>query len=507
MEKPITYEKNNGGFLKWVEIVGNKIPHPFLLFFYLTIGIVILSCTLSFLGINVVNPTTNEVVSVKNLLSTEGIIFILENLITNFSGFAPLGLILSMTIGIGVAEHSGLISCFMRNSILNASPKVVTFMIMFIGICGNLASDAAIVVIPVISAMIFSSMNRHPLAGIAVGYAATTAGFSANLMVSGTDALLSGISTEAIKIINPNLSVGIADNWYFMIVSTFLLAILGTVVTEKFIEPRLGKYSGGITTTHEKVAPIEKKGLRYAGVFTVLFILLISILSFPENSFLRNPETGSLVNGSTLIKSIAPLLIIWFVCVGIVYGKTVGTIKTVSDVPSFMAKSIGTMSSYIVLVFIIGQFIAYFNWSNIGYVLAVSGADLLEVMNLKGIPLFIMFILLCSFVNLFIGSGSAKWTLLAPIFIPMFYMLGYNPALTQLLYRIGDSTTNVISPLFQYMPIIIALSQKYDKKSGMGTVISLMIPYTISMMIAWSALAIIWFLFNMPLGPGVNILI
>ncbi|RDY27220.1 AbgT family transporter [Romboutsia weinsteinii] len=504
--KSIGKEKN-GGILAWIEKVGNKIPHPFLLFFYLTLIIVILSCFLNIIGVNVENPATSEIVSVRNLLSAEGIVFILENLITNFSGFAPLGLILSMTIGIGVAEHSGLISTFMRNSILGASPKLVTIMIMFIGICGNLASDAAIVVVPVISAMIFVSMDRHPLAGIAIGYAATTAGFSANLMISGTDALLSGISTEAVKIIDPNMHVGIADNWYFMIASTFLLSVVGAIVTERFIEPRLGKYNGKIKVNNDRVTDIERKGLKYAGLFTVMFILLIAAATIPENSFLRNPETGSIIQKSPLINSIAPILIIWFVSIGIIYGKTVGTIKSAADVPAFMTKSIGTMSSYIVLVFIIGQFIAYFNWSNIGYVIAVYGAELLEFMNLKGIPLFIMFILLCSFINLFIGSGSAKWTLLAPIFIPMFYMLGYNPALTQLLYRIGDSTTNIISPLFSYIPIIIALAQQYDKKYGMGTVISTMIPYTIAMMITWTLLAIVWFFFKIPLGPGVGIFI
>lgn len=500
-------KKKNHSFLGWVERVGNKIPHPFMLFFYLTVGIVVISCILSVLGVSVENPTTHELVAVKSLISSEGIVFMLENLIKNFSGFAPLGLVLVMTMGIGVAEHTGLISTFMKKSILGASPKLVTAMIMLIGICGNMASDAAIVVVPVISAMLFVSMGRHPLAGIAVGYASTTAGFSANLIVNGTDALLSGISTEAVKIVDPSMSVSVVDNWYFMIVSTVLLTIIGTIVTEKFIEPRLGKYTGKVTADESNITDIEIKGLKRSGIVTAIFIGILFIICIPQTSFLRNPETRSLIEGSPLINSVAPLLVIWFLLIGITYGKTVGKIKNSTDVPKYMIKSMGTMSSYIVLVFIISQFIAYFNWSNLGYVIAVGGADILKAMNLTGTPLFIMFILLCAFVNLFIGSGSAKWSLLAPIFIPMFYIMGYNPALTQLLYRIGDSTTNVISPLFTYIPIIIGLAQQYDEEYGMGTVISTMLPYTIAMIIGWSALAIIWFSLGLPIGPGAGLYI
>lgn len=494
-------------FLEWIEKVGNKIPHPFMLFFYLTVAIVVFSCILSVLGVSVENPATKEVVAVKSLVSKDGIVFMMENLIKNFSSFAPLGLVLVMTMGIGIAEHTGLISAFMKKSILGASPKIVTLMIMLIGICGNIASDAAIVVVPVISAMLFVSMGRHPLAGIAVGYASTTAGFSANLIVSGTDALLSGISAEAVKIVDPNMSVSVVDNWYFMIASTVLLTIIGTIVTEKFVEPRLGKYNGNVKQDKSEVTDIEVKGLKRAGIVTALFVGILVAICIPETSFLRNPETGSLIEKSPLINSVAPLLVIWFILIGTAYGKTVGKITNSTDIPKFMIKSMNTMSSYIVLVFIISQFIAYFNWSNLGYVIAVGGADLLQALKLNGVPLFIMFILLCAFVNLFIGSGSAKWSLLAPIFIPMFYMMGYSPALTQLLYRIGDSTTNVISPLFTYVPIIIGLAQQYDEEYGMGTVISTMLPYTISMIIGWTILAIIWFTIGLPIGPGAGLYI
>lgn len=490
------------GILDWIEKVGNKIPHPFMLFFFLSLFIIFLSSVLSILGVEVTDPVKNEVVKVKSLLSSEGINFMLQNTIKNFTGFSPLGLVLVMTLGIGLAEHVGLVSAFMRNTILNSSPKMITFMIMFIGICGNVASDAAIVVVPVISAFIFCSLGKHPLAGIAVGYAATTAGFSANLIVAGTDALLAGISTEAMKIVNPNITVSVVDNWYFMAVSTFLLAFVGTAITEKIVEPRLGNYTGKKIIKREEVTFLEKNALKKAGINVGIYILVLIAVIYPKNSFLRNSATGSLLN-SPLLNSIIPLLLIMFLVGGITYGKVVGKIKNMSDIPKYMTMGMKDMSSYIVLVFMIGQFIAYFNWSKLGFVLAVEGAEFLKNLNLSGIPLFIMFILLSAFINLFIGSGSAKWALLAPIFIPMFYMLGYNPALTQMLYRIGDSTTNVISPLFPYMPIVLGLAQEYEENSGVGTVISLMLPYTIAMLVMWIILAIIWIYFKIPLGPGV----
>ncbi|MEG0584577.1 MAG: AbgT family transporter, partial [Cetobacterium sp.] len=493
--------KNGNSFLDWIEKTGNKIPHPFILFFIFAVGIIIISTVANIFDVNVTDPVKNEIVKVKSLLSSDGVNFMLQSMIKNFTGFSPLGLVLVMTLGIGLAEHVGLVSAFMRNSILNSSPKIITFMIMLIGICGNIASDAAIVIVPVISAIIFLSLGKHPLAGIAVGYAATTAGFSANLIVAGTDALLAGISTEAMKIVNPNVTVSVVSNWYFMAVSTFLLAIVGTIVTEKIIEPRLGKYTGNKTFKNEAISPVEKSALRWAGIYSLIYILFIVAIVVPKNSFLRNPKTGSLLN-SPLLNSIIPLLLFLFLIAGITYGKRVGQIKTAGDIPRHITSAMKDMSSYIVLVFMIGQFIAYFNWSNLGFILAVNGADFLKNMNLKGIPLFLMFIILSSIINLFIGSGSAKWALLAPIFIPMFYMLGYNPALTQMLYRIGDSTTNVISPLFPYMPIILGLAQEYDEDYGMGTVISVMMPYTIALLLMWSLMAIVWVYFGIPLGPG-----
>ena len=496
-------QAKSNGILDWIERVGNKIPHPFILFFALTVFIVIVSTICASMGISVINPVTNKVVAARNLLSADGVNFMLQKMVTNFTGFSPLGLVLVMTLGIGLAEHVGLVSALMRNTILSikASPTMLTFIIFVIGICGNIASDAAIVVVPVISAFIFLSLGRHPLAGIAVGYASTTAGFSANLIVAGTDALLAGISTEAVRIVNPTYQVSIVSNWYFMAVSTIMLAVVGTYVTTKIVEPRLGKYTGSKQITNEAVTPVEKAGLRKSGIYTAVYLLLIIAATIPVNSFLRNAKTGSLMD-SPLLAAIVPLLFLLFLIAGVTYGRHIGKIKAAGDIPKYMTIAMKDMSSYIVLVFIIGQFIALFNWSNLGYILAVNGANGLKAMNLNGTPLFIMFILLSTFINIFIGSGSAKWALLAPIFIPMFYMLGYTPELTQVLYRIGDSATNIITPLFPYMPIILGLAQEYEEDTGVGTVISLMMPYSVYMLIAWIIMMIAWVGMNIPLGPG-----
>lgn len=499
-------KQKTGGFLGWVERVGNKIPHPFILFLSLMLVIAIISFVASMFEVSTINPTDGEVVAIKNILSGEGVTYALTNAVKNFTGFAPLGLVLTMTLGIGLAEDVGLMSTFMRKTILGVPDKFVVFTIMIIGICGNIASDAAIIIVPTLAAMIYHYIGKNPIAGIAIGYAATTAGFSANLVPAGTDALLQGITNEAAKIVS-GPQIEMTSNWYFMIASTFLLAIVGTIVNNRIVEPRLGKYHGSVEVSRDEVSELESRGLRNAGISLVIYILIIVALCYPANSFMRNPETGSLIQGSTLMGGIIPLILMMFLTVGIVYGKTVGVIKSSADVPKIMTGAIAKMASFIVLAFIIGQFIGWFNWTNMGFYLAVSFANFLSSANFTGVPLFVMFILLCAFVNLFIGSGSAKWALLAPIFVPMMILLGYHPAWTQLLYRIGDSTTNVITPLFPYFPIILSFINDYDEEAGTGTLLSMMIPYAMIFLITWIIFAVVWFLFiPIPIGTGGQIL-
>lgn len=501
----MTDQKKTSGFLGWVERVGNRIPHPFMLFLYLLLFVGFVSLALNLMGVGEVNPSSGEAFVIKSIFSGEGMSYALTNVVKNFVGFAPLGLILTMTLGLGLAEDVGFMGAFMKSTILGAPDWAVVFMVMFIGICGNIASDAAIVIIPPLAGIIFMYLGKHPLAGIAAGYAGTTAGFSANIMPAGTDALLQGITNEASAIVS-GPEIQLTANWYFMIVSTFVISIVGTFVNNKIIEPRLGKYKGKAKIEGSaEVTPEERKALRTAGLASLIYVGIIVALAFPKGSFFRNPDTGSLIIQSTLMSSLIPLLLGLFLVVGISYGISIGVIKTTSDVPILMTKAIKGMASFIVLAFIIGQFIGWFNWTNLGLLISVKLANMISHAGFIGVPLFISYILVCTTVNLFIGSGSAKWSLLAPIFVPMFTILGYHPAWTQVLYRIGDSSTNVISPLFNYLPIILAFMQEYDEDAGIGTLISLMIPYSMIFLVFWSLLAIVWYFVGLPLGPGAPI--
>ncbi|WP_296971592.1 AbgT family transporter [Tepidanaerobacter sp. EBM-38] len=500
--------KSKGGFerfLDWVERVGNKLPHPFFLFVYLTIGIMVLSAILSMLGISAINPASGEEVMVKNLLTREGVEWMLVNALKNFTGFAPLGLVLSMQMGIGLAEQAGLLSAFMRKTMYNAPLWAISLAVMFVGINGNIASDASIVIIPTLAASIYLSLGKNPLVGLMAGYAAACAGFSANLIIVGTDALLAGITQEAVKIINPDISVNPSINWYFMVASTIIFTFVGAWVTDKIIAPRLGEYKGKIKVTeNQDLTPIENLALKNTGKAALVFLAILAIAVLPKNAILRNAKTGGLIP-SPFLNGIIPILMLFFITIGVAYGKTVGTIKTAGDIPKLMAEAVKTMSGYIVLVFIIGQFVAYFNWTNIGVIIAVKGAEFLQTVGFTGLPLIIGIILLSTIVNLFIGSGSAKWSILAPIFVPMLMLLGYSPAMTQVIYRIGDSSTNPITPLFPYFPIALGLAQYYDEDAGMGTLMSLMLPYSLIFLIVWILQLIVWMVLDLPLGPGAGI--
>ncbi len=500
--------KPKGGFerfLDWVERVGNKLPHPFFLFVYLTIAIMLLSAILSMLGISAINPGSGEEVVVKNLLTREGVEWMLVNALKNFTGFAPLGLVLSMQMGIGLAEQAGLLSAFMRKTMYGAPLWAISLAVMFVGINGNIASDASIVIIPTLAASIYLSLGKNPLVGLMAGYAAACAGFSANLIIAGTDALLAGITQEAVKIIDPNIQVNPSINWYFMVASTFIFTFVGAWVTEKIIAPRLGEYKGKIKVTeNQDLTPIENLALKNTGKAALVFLAILAVAVLPKNAILRNAETGGLIP-SPFLNGIIPILMLFFITIGAAYGKTVGTIKTAGDIPKLMAEAVKTMSGYIVLVFIIGQFVAYFNWTNIGVIIAVKGAEFLQTVGFTGLPLIIGMILLSTIVNIFIGSGSAKWSILAPIFVPMLMLLGYSPAMTQVIYRIGDSSTNPITPLFPYFPIALGLAQYYDEDAGMGTLMSLMLPYALIFLIVWIVQLIVWMVLDLPLGPGAGI--
>lgn len=499
-------KKNKGWFYRFldgVERVGNKLPDPFILFIILSLIVIAISWVASMFNASVIHPGTGEELAIKNLASGEGIQFILTSTLTNFTGFAPLGLVLVMMFGIGLAEKVGLLDHAIRKTILQSPPKLVTYTVVFVGIIGNIVSDASIVLIPPLAAYVFHKMGRHPLAGLAAGFAGAGAGFTANLFIAGTDVLLSGIATEAAQIMDANFVVTPVDNWYFNIVSVFLLTLVGGLITTRIIEPRLGNYQNGdIQIDDREELPDADKGLRNAGIAGLIYIALIVLVIMLPNSPLRNEE-GGLVP-SPFISGIVPILLLFFVTMGCAYGITVGKIKSSKDISRYMAESVKELSGYIVLVFAIAQFIAYFNWSNLGIWIAVNGAEFLKDINFTGIGLIVAYSLFTALLDFIITSGSAKWALEAPIFIPMFMQLGYHPAFTQVAYRIADSSINVITPLSPYMIIILSFMKRYDKNAGIGSYISLMLPYAVGFLVTWIILLLIFYFTGIPIGPGIT---
>ena len=496
-------KKQKVGILGTIERVGNALPHPFILFLIITGVLVVLAAILAAFGVSVTNPTTEEVVAVKSLLNKDGLSWFMTSMVSNFSSFAALGVVLAMQMAIGVAEGSGLLTTAMRRAILGVPTWLLTAVVIFLGINGSIASEASIIFIPPLAATAFLAAGKHPVAGLMAGYAAVNAGFPANVMITATDALLYPVTEEIAKGVDPSYSTTVANNWYFMIASCFMLTIVGVFVNNKFIAPRLGKYEGKNYDSERDATDIEKKGLRNAGIFSVIYIAIILIGLIPKNGFLRDAE-GSVLNGP-FITGLVGFLILYFVLVGIVYGKTVGAFKTASDVPKMMADSLNSLTGYIVLVFVIAQFIQTFNYTNLGTVIAVTGANFLKSAGLTGIPMILCIIVITTFVNFFMTSGTAKWYIFAPIFVPMFKILGYSPEFAQVIYRIGDSCTNPITPIYPYLPMIIGMAAKYDKKAGMGTVISMTLPYSISFLISWVIMVIAWMLLNLPLGPGATV--
>lgn len=493
-------EKKSGGILGTIERVGNALPHPFILFLYLVVILIALAAILAAVGVSAVNPTTGEEVEVKSLLTRDGMVWILGSLVSNFSGFAALGIVLVMQMAIGVTESSGLLTTAIRRAVLGVPTWALTATVLFIGINGSIASEASIIFIPPLAAAAFYAAGKHPLAGLIAGYAATNAGFTANVMITATDALLYGVTQEAAQMIDPSYTTTPANNWYFMIASCFVLTIVGTFVNDRIIEPRLGKFTGSEVDQARDATDLEKKGLRNAGIFSVIFIVLILIGLIPSNGILRGDD-GSIINGP-FVTGLVPFLLAYFVLVGVIYGFTVGTFKKFEDIPRVMAESLTSLTGYIVLVFVISQFIAIFNYTNLAMVIAVNAATFLDNIGLTGVPLILAILLVTTFVNFFMTSGTAKWYIFAPIFVPMFMMLGLTPEFAQAVYRIADSCTNPITPIYPYLPMVIGMAAKYDKKFGMGNVISMMIPYSFGFLIIWTIFVIAWMFLNLPLGPG-----
>jgi aminobenzoyl-glutamate transport protein len=492
-------------FLEIVEKGGNALPHPATLFAIFALLVVIVSGIADLFDLSAVHPGTGEIIRPVSLLSIEGLHRIVTEMVTNFTSFAPLGTVLVSMLGIGIAEGSGLIGSSLRLLVIKSPKKLLTFVIVFAGILSNTASEVGYVLLVPLAAVIFLAVGRHPIAGLAAAFAGVSGGYSANLLLGTLDPLLAGLSEEAARIIDPTYLVNPTANYYFMFVSTFFIAAAGTWVTEKIVIPRLGEYKGDAKPEEIKdLTTDEKRGLKYTLYAAILFVAFLLWGTVPSDGFLRDPVTGDLLR-SPFMSGIVAFIFIGAAIVGVAYGIGAKTLKNDSDVMQGMGKAMQTLGIYIVLVFFAAQFVAYFNWTNLGLIFAVKGADVLKASGLGDIPLMLGFVIVAGFINLFMGSASAKWAIMAPVFIPLFMLLGYSPEFTQTAYRIGDSVTNIISPMMSYFALIIAFVTTYDKEAGIGTVIATMLPYTFVFTAVWAVLLIVWILLGIPVGPGADL--
>ncbi len=505
-----TNANQSKGFLGWIERMGNKLPHPFWIFIWICIFIIVFSGIAALLNISAIDPASGEKIVAENLISGKGLRLFLEKMVTNFAHFAPFGLVLVMLMGVSVAERSGLLPAILK-SLTFAVPKKIIFPVIFmIGACGNIGSDAGVVIIPPIAALIFAQMGISPIAGLIAGYAGATAGFTANFFIAGTDVLLAGISSEITAGMANVEEVSATANWYFMIASTLLLGIGGAFIVTRFTIPRCKKFElldGDVQLAQKhEVTPEEKRGKRNAGIAFLIYTVFILILVVPSWAPLRDPETGSLVP-SPFLRGLVPILFFAFAIPGYFYGKAVGTIKNPNDVLKHMEHGMKELSGYIVLMLVVAQFINLFAWSNLDTILAIKGAEFLQSSGLTGPTMFIMFMVLVALLNIFLGSGSAKWAIFAPIFIPMLAQLNYSPAFVQLLYRIGDSITNSVTPLYVYFPLLLGWIHKYNKNIGIGTIVSLLVPYAAILFVMWVVLLLAWYFLGLPIGVGEGIYI
>ena len=495
--------------LNGIERVGNGLPHPVILFAIFALAIVVISAVCAALGVSATGNLVSggelkeTTVTAVSLLTKEGLAYMFTSAVNNFTTYAPLGMVLVAMLGVGVAEQSGMINTLLKNVVRVTPTMLLTPMMVFLGVMSNVASDAGYVILIPLGAMVFRACGRHPIAGLAAAFAGVSGGFSANLVVGTLDPLLAGISQTAVSIIDPGYQVQVMGNYFFMCASTVLITILGTIITDKVVEPRLGAYNGELEGEEDEslatVTDKEKKGLRNAGIAALIFVGLIVATCIPADSFFRNAE-GELLGKTPLIDSIVVLIALLFFVPGVAYGLTVGTFKDNKDVANAMSKAMSSMGAFLALAFVSAQFINYFGYTKLGTIIALAGASFLESINIGLIPLMIIFVLFSAFMNLFMGSASAKWNILAPVFVPMFMLLGYSPELCQLAYRIGDSCTNIITPMMTYYAVIIMFAQRYDKKAGIGTITATMLPYSVCFLIFWTILLVIWLTVGLPIG-------
>lgn len=498
--------------LDGIEAVGNKVPHPAVIFLLLCGVVIVLSQILYLFGVRVsyeaINPQTHQLeqqtVAVNGLLTVEGIRFILTSPIRNFLNFNAIGIILVVMVGVGLAEEAGLIAALIRQVVAVAPRWAFTYILVFVGILSSIATDAGYIVLIPLGAAAFLSVGRHPLAGLAAAYAGVAAAFGVNILITPLDGVLTEITNDAIHLLNPTLSIDLTANLYFSIVSTVVLTVIIGLFTEKYVEPSLGPYHGAKPLEESNaVSGEESKGLRAALFATLGVVVLIALLTLPPGAPLRNPETGAIVGNSPFMDSLIVLIMLLFLAAGAAYARSAGTITDLGAAIKAVEKTVAGLSTLIFLFLIIAQFIAYFNYTNMATLAAVSLADALEHANVGAIPLLLGFILVTVVIDLIMTAAIPMWAIFAPIFVPLFMRLGIGPEVVLAAYRVGESPTNPITPLMAYFGMIVVFAQKYKPDAGVGTIVAMMVPYTVVILVVWTVLLAIWVGLGIPLGPGV----
>lgn len=501
---------SNKGFLGAVERVCDQLPPPGVIFFVLFFVVAVFSLVLSIMGISAVNPATGESIVVKNFFSADGLLWLLSTLVDNFTGFAPLGMVIVTSIGIGICDEAGLFSTAIRCAMRRVSPIMVPFAVAFIGCCGNVASDCANIVLIPLAAAIYLSVGKHPVVGMICAYAGVEAGYASNVMLAGADTTLAGLTNSAIQVLLPNTAfeVDVSCNYFFTFASTFIVAATIAIVTEKIVGKHFGSYTApeGIQIkTDEEITKLDRKGLRNAGIAGLVYMALI-VAGYFYVPLARVLEDGSLtILKSPFLNGLIPIIFGLFSVLGVIYGYTTGVFKSLSDVNAAITNQMKMMGGYIVFCFFCGQFQALFTWTQIGTLISVGGADLLQSIGLRGIPLMVIFILVSGSINIFMPSASAKWAILGPVFVPMLMILGYHPAFIQLLYRIGDSPTNILTPLNPYLWVLFDFAKRdYDPNIKLGKIVSGIVPVSLILAAVWLLFFVIWTVLGLPIGPGIT---
>lgn len=504
-----------------VERAGNKLPDPFILFLLLFGIVAVASTAMAWGNVSVTVPGSDEATRIRGLFTAEGMSWLTTTLGENYLGFPPLATVLPILLAVGVAEKSGLLAAMIRRAFGAAPRWALPYAVGLVGVAGSIMADAAFVVIPPLAALVFKAAGRHPVAGLLGGFAAAGAGYSTSMLVTSLDALFAGITTAVTgSLPNPGSPVNPVSNYFFNVASSAVLILAAGFLIDKVLEPRLVRQSvprsqmedpddgapAGGEALDPNLSALERRGLRWSLGIGIVVAGIIATAALVPNSPWRN-EDGGFLPASPLLSSIVFIVFIMFVIPGLVYGRITGTMPHARDIPRVMGQSIKEMSGFLVLAFVLGQFIALFNWSGIGNWIAVAGASGLESIGLTGYPAILAFIVLASLLNLFIISGSAMWTLMAAVFVPMFALLGYEPAFVQAAFRVGDSATQVLTPLNPYMIVLLTMLRRYEPSAGLGTVISRMLPFTVVFWVAWVAVLTVFYVFDLPLGPGNGIFI